>query len=67
MAKVILENVRVDFPIYATQRNLRTVIINRAAGGLIQRRGRRHDRVVVEALAGVSMSLDDGDRVGHNL
>ncbi|HLH96606.1 MAG TPA: ABC transporter ATP-binding protein [Xanthobacteraceae bacterium] len=69
MAKVIVENVRVDFPIYATQRNLRTVILKRATGGLIQRQGKKHDRVVVEALAGVSMTLEDGDRIGligHN-
>jgi ABC-type polysaccharide/polyol phosphate transport system ATPase subunit len=69
MAKVIVENVRVDFPIYATQRNLRAVILNRATGGLIQRQGKRQDRVVVEALADVSMTLEDGDRVGligHN-
>jgi ABC-type polysaccharide/polyol phosphate transport system ATPase subunit len=69
MARVVLENVRVDFPIYATQRNLRTAIFNRATGGLIQRRGKKQDRVVVEALAGVSMTLEDGDRlglIGHN-
>jgi ABC-type polysaccharide/polyol phosphate transport system ATPase subunit len=69
MAKVVLENVRVDFPIYATQRNLRTAILNRATGGLIQRQGKNHNRVVVTALAGVSMTLEDGDRVGligHN-
>jgi ABC-type polysaccharide/polyol phosphate transport system ATPase subunit len=69
MARVVLENVRVDFPIYATQRNLRTAIFNRATGGLIQRQGKKQDRVVVEALAGVSMTLEDGDRIGligHN-
>ena len=69
MARVVLENVRVDFPIYATQRNLRTVIFNRATGGLIQHQGKKHDRVVVKALSGVSMRLEDGDRlglIGHN-
>jgi ABC-type polysaccharide/polyol phosphate transport system ATPase subunit len=69
MARVVLENVRVDFPIYATQRNLRTAIINRATGGLIRREGRNQNRVVVTALAGVSMTLEDGDRIGligHN-
>ncbi len=68
MARVVLENVRVDFPIYATQRNLRTAIFNRATGGLIQRQG-NHNRVVVRALSGVSMTIEDGDRVGligHN-
>jgi ABC-type polysaccharide/polyol phosphate transport system ATPase subunit len=69
MARVVLENVRVDFPIYATQRNLRTAIFNRATGGFIQRQGKKQGRVVVEALAGVTMTFEDGDRVGligHN-
>ena len=69
MAKVVLEDVSVDFPIYATQRNLRTAIFQRATGGLIQRQGKNQKRVVVKALAGVSMTLDDGDRlglIGHN-
>jgi ABC-type polysaccharide/polyol phosphate transport system ATPase subunit len=69
MARVVLENVRVDFPIYATQRNLRTAIFNRATGGLIQHQGKNHNRVVVTALSGLSMMLQDGDRVGligHN-
>ncbi len=69
MARVVLDNVRVDFPIYATQRNLRAAIFNRATGGLIQRQGKNHNRVVVRALAGVSMTIEDGDRValiGHN-
>ena len=69
MAKVVLENVRVDFPIYAMQRNLRTAIFQRATGGLIQRQGKNRNRVVVKALAGVSMTPHDGDRfglIGHN-
>ena len=35
MARVVLENVRVDFPIYGAQRNLRKVLFDRATGGLI--------------------------------
>jgi ABC-type polysaccharide/polyol phosphate transport system ATPase subunit len=69
MARVVLENVRVDFPIYGRQRNLRKILFDRAAGGFIQHQGKNQDRVVVEALAGVSMTLEDGDRValvGHN-
>jgi ABC-type polysaccharide/polyol phosphate transport system ATPase subunit len=69
MARVLLENVRVDFPIYGTQRNLRKILLERAAGGLIQHQGKKQDRVVVEALVGVSMTLEDGDRIGligHN-
>jgi ABC-type polysaccharide/polyol phosphate transport system ATPase subunit len=70
MAKVVLENVRVDFPIYgAQQRSLRTTIVQRATGGLIHREGRHKERVVVRALSDVSLRLDEGDRlglIGHN-
>jgi ABC-type polysaccharide/polyol phosphate transport system ATPase subunit len=69
MARVVLDNVRVDFPIYAMQRNLRKVLFDRATGGLIQRQGKNRDRVVVKALSGISLALEDGDRlalIGHN-
>jgi ABC-type polysaccharide/polyol phosphate transport system ATPase subunit len=70
MAKVVLENVRVDFPIYgAQQRSLRTTMVQRATGGLIHREGRHKERVVVRALSDVSLRLDEGDRlglIGHN-
>jgi ABC-type polysaccharide/polyol phosphate transport system ATPase subunit len=69
MARVIVENVRVDFPIYAAQRSLRTAVFRRATGGLIQRQGPNQGRIVVKALRGVSMTLEDGDRlalIGHN-
>ena len=70
MARVILENVRVDFPIYgAQQRSLRTAIVQRATGGLIHREGRHKERVVVRALSDVSLRLEEGDRlglIGHN-
>jgi ABC-type polysaccharide/polyol phosphate transport system ATPase subunit len=70
MAKVVLENVRIDFPIYgAQQRSLRTTIVERATGGLIHREGRHKERVSVRALSDVSLRLEEGDRlglVGHN-
>jgi ABC-type polysaccharide/polyol phosphate transport system ATPase subunit len=70
MARVILENVRVDFPIYGAQhRSLRTAIMQRATGGLIYREGRNNERIIVRALNGVSLHLEEGDRlglVGHN-
>jgi ABC-type polysaccharide/polyol phosphate transport system ATPase subunit len=69
MAAMVLENVGVDFPIYGTQRNLRTALFQRATGGLIQREGKNHERVVVKALVDVSMRLEEGDRlalIGHN-
>jgi ABC-type polysaccharide/polyol phosphate transport system ATPase subunit len=70
MARVVLENVRVDFPIYgAQQRSLRTALVQRATGGLIHREGRHKERVVVRALSDVSLRLEEGDRlglIGHN-
>jgi ABC-type polysaccharide/polyol phosphate transport system ATPase subunit len=69
MAAMVLENVGVDFPIYGTQRNLRTALFQRATGGLIQREGKNHERVVIKALVDVSMKLEEGDRlalIGHN-
>lgn len=69
MAAMVLENVGVDFPIYGTQRNLRTALFQRATGGLIQRDGKHHERVIVKALVDVSMKLEEGDRlalIGHN-
>jgi ABC-type polysaccharide/polyol phosphate transport system ATPase subunit len=69
MAKVVLENVRVDFTIYGAQRSLRNAIVRRATGGMILREGRHNERVVVRALSDVSLRLAEGDRlglVGHN-
>ena len=70
MASVVLENVNVDFPIYgAQQRSLHKAIFKRATGGSIERNGRNQDRVTVKALTDVSLTLQDGDRlglIGHN-
>jgi len=69
MTAMVLENVQVDFPIYGTHRSLRTALFERAAGGLIQHEGKNQERVVVKALADVSITLKEGDRlalIGHN-
>ncbi len=69
MASVVLQNVRVDFPIYGAQRSLRTAIYQRATGGLIHREGKNQERVIVRALNDVSLRLEEGDRlglIGHN-
>src|SRR5271169_5873460 len=70
MVMVVLENDRVDFPIYGVQqRSLRTAIMQRATGGLIYREGRNKERIIVRALSDVSLQLEEGDRlglVGHN-
>lgn len=70
MARVVLDGVRIDFPIYGTQqRSLRRTIYERATGGAIQRGGANNDRVAVRALTDISFELNEGDRlalIGHN-
>ena len=69
MATVILENVSAHFPIYGAQQSLRKAIFQRAIGGSIERTGKHSDRVMVKALTDISLTLQDGDRVGligHN-
>jgi ABC-type polysaccharide/polyol phosphate transport system ATPase subunit len=64
MAKVVLDNVHVEFPIYGSARSLRSAFFARATGGLIRRDAGRQGRVIVRALNGVSFTLREGDRLG---
>ena len=70
MARVVLDDVRINFPIYGTrQRTLRKTIYERATGGLIQHQGGKNDDVSVQALTDISLELTEGDRlglIGHN-
>jgi ABC-type polysaccharide/polyol phosphate transport system ATPase subunit len=70
VATVVLENVSAHFPIYgAQQRSLRKALFQRATGGSIEREGKNHDRITVKALTDISLTLNDGDRlglIGHN-
>jgi len=70
MTSVVVENVRVDFPIYGSRRSLRKALFERATGGLILRgEGRHQGMLVVKALSNISFKLQEGDRlglVGHN-
>lgn len=69
MTALILDDVHVEFPIYASQRSLRKAVFARATGGRIEKGDARTGRVVVKALNGVSLDLREGDRlglVGHN-
>ena len=69
MAKITLDNVTVDFPIYgAHSHSLRQTLLGRT-GGNIRHEGSRQQHVVVRALENLSFVLNDGDRVGlvgHN-
>ena len=69
MATILVENVDLDFPIYGMQRSLRRALFQNAAGGFINKKDLQHRHVTVTALTGVSLQLNDGDRlglVGHN-
>jgi len=71
MSAITVDNVYLDFPIYGGSRSLRKALFERAIGGIIQhdtKKGGR-ERIIVNALKGVSLELRDGDRlglVGHN-
>jgi ABC-type polysaccharide/polyol phosphate transport system ATPase subunit len=70
MARVVIKDVDLDFPIYGTQHlSLRHAIYRSATGGVIEHNSAGDDRVVVKALRGISLELKEGDRlglVGHN-
>lgn len=68
MARIVLDNVTVEYPIYnAGAMSLRHNLMAIGTGGRISREARRV--VSVTALDGISLELKDGDRlglVGHN-
>ena len=68
MPHLTLDQVTVDFPVYdGSHRSLRRTLLNISIGGTIFQRDRRH--VAVRALDGITLDLQDGDRVGlvgHN-
>lgn len=69
MSAIVVNNVYLNFPIYGSHRSLRKALFARAAGGFIQHNAADHDRIIINALAGVSLELKDGDRlalIGHN-
>ena len=68
MASIDLQNVGVEFPVYnASGRSLKQHLISVATGGAIDRHQDGH--IIVRGLDGISLHLDEGDRVGllgHN-
>jgi ABC-type polysaccharide/polyol phosphate transport system ATPase subunit len=64
MHRIVLDNVSVELPIYSARgRSLRSKIIHHAVGStMFSRPG--DDVVVVRALNGVSVTLDNGERLG---
>ena len=69
MARAILQNVTLDYPIYGSrQKSLRQALFARTGGRVQVGEGRSH-RVSVRALDAISLEFKDGDRVGlvgHN-
>jgi lipopolysaccharide transport system ATP-binding protein len=65
---ITIRNVELDYYVYSVRaQSIRSAAFNVAVGGKLYRKG--SDLAVVRALAGVSLSLKDGDRlalVGHN-
>ncbi|HUM09068.1 MAG TPA: ABC transporter ATP-binding protein [Acidocella sp.] len=62
MAQLIVDNVSVSFPLYHTEgRSLKKTVLAAASGRLGE--DSRH-RLTVEALRGVSFTLNSGDRLG---
>ncbi len=68
MAHISIENLTVEFAIFGTNaRSLKNKIISQATGGRVMSGAR--DVVTVRALDGISLEINDGDRVGiigHN-
>jgi ABC-type polysaccharide/polyol phosphate transport system ATPase subunit len=68
MAKIHLENVCIQYPVYAVRTTqMRHSIINLATGGRIYQNAGRVN--FVQALTNVSFTVEDGDRlalIGHN-
>jgi ABC-type polysaccharide/polyol phosphate transport system ATPase subunit len=66
MARVVLHDVSVSFPIFTSQtRSVKAAVFTRLGGAL----GSHNDTVVVHALRNITLELRDGDRlglVGHN-
>lgn len=68
MARITLENVTIDFPIYGAQMSFRSELFARTIGGFIRREG-KGQRVTIRALESLSLVIDEGDRlglIGHN-
>jgi ABC-2 type transport system ATP-binding protein/lipopolysaccharide transport system ATP-binding protein len=64
MHRIVLDNVSIELPIYSARgRSFRTKLIHHVVGSTLSTRS-RDDVVVVSALKGVSLTIDNGERVG---
>ena len=67
MAKIVIENLSVEFKIYGQRsRSLKNIFLNQATGGIIECDS---DTVTVRAVSDFSLTINEGDRIGltgHN-
>jgi lipopolysaccharide transport system ATP-binding protein len=66
MARIILKNINLSFPIIGTDIYIRGKIINKLIGGKIEENKKK---ITIKALDNITLQLNDGDRiglVGHN-
>jgi ABC-type polysaccharide/polyol phosphate transport system ATPase subunit len=69
LARIALENVIAEFPVYGTQPSLRNALFGRVVGGVLRRQSQHGKRVVVRALEDVTLTVNHGDQlgiIGHN-
>ena len=64
MARAVLENVRVDFPIYGAHRNLRKVLFERATGVSFNVKARIMIAWWSRRWPAYRLTLEDGDQIG---
>tara|TARA_R110001606_G_scaffold399299_1_gene584076 strand:+ start:5883 stop:6647 length:765 start_codon:yes stop_codon:yes gene_type:complete len=64
MAEMRLENVSVEFPVIGGSKSFRKTLLQRTAGGLIQRSSSNRRRITVRALDSISLEIKNGQRVG---
>ncbi len=67
MARMLLENLSLSYPVYGTNsRSFKSGMINIATGGALST---KHSTITVDALTDINLDLQSGDRlglVGHN-
>jgi ABC-type polysaccharide/polyol phosphate transport system ATPase subunit len=69
VARIALQNVVAEFPVYGTQPSLRNALFGRVVGGVLRRQSEHGKRVVVRALEDVTLTVNHGDQlgiIGHN-
>jgi ABC-type polysaccharide/polyol phosphate transport system ATPase subunit len=69
MARIALQDVVAEFPVYGTQPSLRNALFGRVVGGVLRRQNHHGKRVVVRALENVTLTVNHGDQlgiIGHN-